>query len=436
MAFASELHQTVLPMSILVEQPRHTDGTRKDVYIADSRIEAIGNVPEKQQASADRTIDASNMLIAPSFTNGHSHAAMTLMRGWADDLPLETWLKEKIWPVEERLSPEDIYWGTRLACLEMIKSGTTHFNDMYWEFEQICEAVTDSGIRAHVSGVFIDQFDEEVARDQIEQSKRNAELIENYPDRVRFALGPHAVYTVSPESLEWASGYSRDQGVPMNIHLAETRQDVENCREEHGCSPVEYLDRHGGLHKQTVIAHGLWVTDDDIELIADRNARVVYNPVANLKLASGLDFPYDTYREAGVPIMLGTDGVASNNNHDLFEEIKTAALLQKQVQDDPSALPAREAFELATKTPAEIFDLPIGRLAEGALADVMLLDLSHPSLSPVHDAYSLLTYAASGGAVDTVICNGEVIMEDRTVDGEEKVRDRAGEHAQKLVSSV
>ncbi len=273
-------------MSILIEQPRHPDGSRKDVYIADGRIKRIGNISPEQRTGADHTIQASDRLIAPSLSNGHSHAAMTLMRGWEDDLPLDTWLKEKIWPVEDRLSPDDIYWGTRLACVEMIKSGTTHFNDMYWEFEQICQAVSDSGIRAHVSGVFIDQFDEEMAQKQIEQSKRHAEQIDTFPDRVQFALGPHAIYTVSRESLEWASTYSREQEIPMNIHLAETRTDVENCQEQHGCSPVEYLDRLGGLHEHTVIAHGLWVSDDDIELIADRGARVVYNPIASWPRAS------------------------------------------------------------------------------------------------------------------------------------------------------
>ncbi len=421
-------------MSILIESPIHIDGTRQDIYIEDRTIQHIGEVPPRNRNNADHTIKASKKLISPSLKNGHTHAGMSLLRGWEDDLPLQTWLEEKIWPVEEHLTPEDIYWGTRLACLEMIKSGTTFCNDMYWEFDAICRAVSDSGMRARVSGVFIDHFDEDIADQQIEQARENAEQIDNYPDRVQFALGPHATYTVSRKSLEWAGTFSRENEIPLNIHLAETKEDVNKCKEQFKCTPIEYLDRLGALHAQTVLFHGIWVTKDDVQRIAEREAQVVYNPISNLKLASGMDFPLQAYQDAGVSVCLGTDGVASNNNHDLFEEIKMAALLQKQRTNDPEALPASEAFRLATSAPADIFDTPCGTIQEGERADLILVDLTSPSLTPLHEEESHLTYAASGGCVDTVICDGELLMENRQVREESKIRDRATEHAMDLIN--
>jgi len=423
-------------VSILIQTARTLDRSGCDVYIENGSIEHVGSVPDEKRNEADRVIRGENKLLVPGLINGHTHSAMTLFRGWGDDLPLETWLNERIWPAEARLTQEDVYWGTRLACLEMIKSGTTFFNDMYWEFNQICRAVTDSGLRAEVSGVFIDQFDTEKAREQRDASKKHAEEVRSYPDRVSYALGPHAVYTVSEASLEWAATFTRERDLQLHIHAAETDSDVEECRAKHGVSPIRFLDQLGALHERTVLAHGVWVDEDDIRRIAESGASVVHNPQSNLKLATGMSFPLDAYREAGVPVCLGTDGVAANNSYSLFEEIKSTALLQKGLQNDPEAVPAGEAWSLATHNAADVFRLDAGRVQEGAAADLILIDLDHPALQPLHDVHSNLVYAASEGVVHTTICDGEVLMEDREVPGEDEVRQQAAERAYQLVNRV
>jgi 5-methylthioadenosine/S-adenosylhomocysteine deaminase len=344
--------------------------------------------------------------------NGHTHAAMTLFRGFGDDLPLQTWLEDKIWPLEEKLTDEDVYWATRLACLEMIRTGTTFFNDMYWEFEAIKDAVADSGIRARISGVFIDQFDEELADQQRQMNRELADQREDLPGRIDFALGPHSIYTVSADSLEWIANFSRDQDIPVHIHLAETEWEVEDCREKHGTTPVRYLDQMNFFHDGVVAAHGLWLEDEEIQILAENDVSVIYNPMSNLKLTSGADFRYEALRDAGVQVCLGTDGVASNNNLNLFEEIKTASLLQKNRTSDPTTLPAQEAFGLATRQAADVFELNAGRIEEGRQADFMLIDTNtaETALADVHDTNSLLAYALTPDAIDTVICSGDVLM--------------------------
>ncbi len=423
-------------MTILIENLRTIDQASCDIYIEDNLITRIGEVTEQQRQSADLVLDGTDKLAVPGLMNGHTHGAMTLLRGWGDDLPLDTWLNERIWPAEARLTEGDVYWGTRLACLEMIRSGTTFFNDMYWNFSSICRAIEDSGLRAIVSGVFIDHFDLDKAREQIEASREHAEEISNYPDRISYALGPHALYTVSKNSLEWAAQHTREHDLPLHIHVAETEKDVKECREKHDQSPVQYLNELGVIHERTVIAHGVWVDEEDIRILAESGASVVHNPLSNYKLSTGTSFPYKRYIDAGVPVCLGTDGAAANNSYNLFEEIKMTALLQKGMQNDPEAVPADEAWSLATDVPADVFRLDAGRLEEGKKADLILIDLNHPALQPLHDVYSQLAYASPEGAVDTTICDGEVLMENRNVPGEQEILENASKRAHHLVEKV
>lgn len=391
-------------------------GERTNIKIDNGVIESIGPLAGDKK-SFDQTIDGSDLLACPSLLNGHTHASMTLFRGFGDDLPLQQWLEEKIWPREALLDHDMVYWGTRLAILEMIQTGTTFFNDMYWEFDAICEAVEDSGVRAMVSGVFIDQFDEEMAEQQRNRNKELFQRIDELTDRVQFALGPHSIYTVSPESLRWIGEFSREHDLPVHIHLSETKKEVENCQEQHGKTPVEYLDDLSFLHENVIAAHALWLTDSDIEIMAEQDVSVIYNPLSNLKLTAGDDFPYQKLKEAGVTIGLGTDGVASNNNLNLWEEIKMASLIQKNRQKDATTLPAQEAFGLATYAPAEIFGLNSGRIQEGANADLVLLRENHPSLSlsDIHNEASHLAYAMTPDAIDTVVVGGEILMENGTI---------------------
>ncbi|MFB6345656.1 MAG: amidohydrolase [bacterium] len=324
-------------MSLLIEETQH-DGETVDILVKDTTIRTVGSVSDTDKQAADRVIEGRGTLVVPTLKNGHTHAAMTLFRGFGDDLPLQEWLEEKIWPLEDNLTEEDVYWATRLACEEMIRTGTTFFNDMYWEFDGTVEAVADSGIRAMVAGVFIDQFDEELAEQQRQANRELYDRVEELPDRVQFALGPHSIYTVSPDSLEWVAQFSRDHDLYTHIHLAETKHEVEQCKENHGTTPVRYLNELGFFHDRVVAAHGLWMEDEEIQILADNDVSVVYNPISNLKLTSGSDFRYQDLKEAGVDVCLGTDGVASNNNFNLFEEIKTASILQKNRNGDATVL--------------------------------------------------------------------------------------------------
>ncbi len=419
-------------MSILLENVRH-DGEKTDILIDGNRIDTIGDIDPDRREHVETRLDGERCLAMPGLMNSHTHAAMTLFRGYGDDLPLQEWLEQKIWPAEDKLTEDDVYWGTRLACLEMIRTGTTFLNEMYWHFHGACRAISDSGLRAMVSAVFIDHFEEKKAREQQERNQEYYREVDQYPDRIQFTVGPHSVYTVSPESLEWAGTFSKENNVPLHIHAAETEQEVKECEEQHNRRPIAYLDELGVLHEDTVLAHGLWLSDQDIERIGESGAAVVHNPLPNYKMASGCHFRYRELREAGVPVLLGTDGPASNSNLNLFEEVKMAALTQKVLQGDASTLPAEEALALATVEPASFFHLDVGTLEEGNLADLVLLDPDHPSLVPLHNEASVVAYASGGMAVDTVICDGNILMENRNIEGEEEVLREVRERAKRIV---
>lgn len=402
-------------MTLVIENISLNDETT-EILIKNSTIQKIGQIAPDVKSDANQRIDGDGNLAVPTLHNGHTHAAMTLFRGFGDDMPLQEWLEEKIWPLEEQLTDEDVYWATRLACLEMIRTGTTFFNDMYWEFEAIHRAVEDSGLRAMISGVFIDQFDDELAA---QQQRANESLYEKYGaenGKVKFALGPHSVYTVSRESLEWIAQFSREHDLPVHIHLAETEWEIEQCKEQHGKTPVRFLDQIDFLHDKVIAAHAIWVDNEEIELLAQNGVSVVHNPLSNLKLTAGDDFPYAKLREAGVPICFGTDGVSSNNNLNLLEEIKMSSLIQKNRLDDPTLIPADQAFGLGTRKASKIFGLNSGSIEEGKLADLMLVetDQASMSLSKIHNSDSHLSYTLTPEAIDTVVCGGEILLENGT----------------------
>lgn len=420
-------------MSICIENV-YVQSERQDLWIRENTIEEIGSGSSGRKEEADQLIDGSDQIALPTLMNGHSHAAMTLFRGVADDRPLQEWLEDYIWPLEEQLDQEKVYWGTRLGCLEMIRSGTTFLNEMYWEYDGVVQAISDSRIRGMVSGVLIDQFDEEQARQERDRNRKRFEQSKELPERVQFSLGPHSIYTVSPESLEWVAEYSRKHGIYTHIHLSETEWERNFCQENYGTTPVRFLDNMDFFHDRVVIAHGLWLDREEIEILGEHNVATVYNPLANLKLTSGDQFCYDQLREEGIQVCLGTDGPASNNNLNLLEEIKMASLIQKNRQQEAAALPASEAVNLATRRPAEVFGLNCGTLAEGKLADLMLVDVNTPSmsLSTIHDTDSHVAYTMSPASIDTVICDGNVVMKHGVIDGEEEVLKEARSIAREL----
>jgi len=375
-------------------------------------------------------LDAAGLALVPPLVNGHTHAAMTLMRGYGDDLPLMQWLQDRIWPTEAKLTADDVYWGTRLACLEMIRSGTVRFWDMYWQPEAVARAVGDAGIRASVALPLIDGLDPDKSDALRVEAEHTLDALANSGARVTPTLGPHAIYTVSEKSLQWVAELSEERQLPVHIHLSETEGEVHDCVAAHGVRPALYLDRIGLLTPRTLLAHGVWLDDSELALIGERGATVVTNPVSNLKLAVGGVFPYANARKHGVPVGLGTDGAASNNALDLFQDVKHLALMQKHLTGDPAAMPASEAWAVATGQRAPVLGQS-GRIAAGEPADFLLVRADAPELTP-GDLIANLVYAASGSVVDTTMVAGRVLMRGGEVGGEAEVRDGAIASAQRL----
>ena len=404
------------------------DDTAVGLRCEGGSIAAIG--PDVAPQEGDEVIDGSGMALVPGLVNAHTHAGMTLFRGYADDRPLMEWLTEYIWPVEKRMSDDDVYWGTRLACVEMIRTGTTSFWDMYWHAEAAAKAVEDAGVRAVTAAPLIDDSDPDKSERACADAQRSLDAIDEAGGELaRPGFAPHAVYSVSERSLRWVAERAAELGLPVQIHLSETEDEVTNCVEEHGERPAAYLDRVGLLGPQTVLAHGCWLDMAELELIAHRGATVVTNPVANLKLAVGRVFPYRDARQAGVEVGLGTDGPGSNNSLDLLSDAKTFALLQKNEARDPAAVTAGEVLEIATGRRSGLLG---GRgLEQGAPADFLLVRSDDPELS-LGTLDAGLVYSASGSIVDTTVVNGRVLMRGGVVEGEDEIVARARECAQGL----
>ncbi len=412
------------------------DGDTVGVRCVDGAIEAIG--PDVEARAGDETIEAGGMPLLPALVNGHTHAAMTLFRGYGGDLPLMRWLEEKIWPVEAKLDDEDVYWGARLACAEMTRNGVARFWDMYWQPQAIARAVEDAGLRAHIGGPLFDldgRTEETKARILAETETLSAQ-----GPTIEPSLAPHSIYTVSEGLLRWVGETAAERGLAIHIHLSETEKEVADCLEAHGDRPAAYLDRLGLLGQRTVLAHGVWLDEAELELVAARGATVVANPAANMKLAVGGTMPYPAARRAGVAVGLGTDGPGSNDSLDLLSDLKLFALSQRHASGDATAVPAPEALAIAcgARAPAlrdRSLPGPVATAAEllvpGAPADFLLLRGAGPELG-LGDLASDLVYAASGSVVDTTVVAGRVLMRGGTVDGVEEIVARAAERARRL----
>jgi 5-methylthioadenosine/S-adenosylhomocysteine deaminase len=392
----------------------------------EGRIVALG--PGVGAETGDEEIDAGGAPLVPALVNGHTHAAMTLFRGYGGDLPLMRWLQEKIWPVEAKLDAEDVYWGTRLACVEMIRTGTARFWDMYWHPEATSRAVRDAGLRATVGGPLFGHGDDTA---EIEATAlANLEAQEEFrPDGIEPGLAPHSIYIAGEKLLRWTAEVAVERGLTVQIHLSETEKEVEDCLAIHGLRPAHYLDRVGLLGERTVLAHGVWLDRSELELIAERDCTVVTNPVANMKLAVGGVFPYPAAREAGVAVGLGTDGAGSNDSLDLLADLKVFALAQRHAAREATAIGAGEAWGVATGEAAPL--LGGGRLAVGEPADFLLLRGGTHELG-LGDLASDLVYAASGSVVDTTVVGGRVLMRNGRVEGAAEVVACAAERAEGL----
>ncbi|HOE17344.1 MAG TPA: amidohydrolase [Syntrophorhabdaceae bacterium] len=406
-------------------------GATQDIFINNGSIEEISGRCTRE---ADKVINGRNKAALPSLINGHTHAAMTLFRGFADDMPLKNWLEEKIWALESKLTEEDVYWGTKLACLEMIKNGVTAFNDMYWHWEGTARAAAEMGVRGLISAVFIDMFDRKKGQEQIELNRALFDLSERYKPYVTFTFGPHAIYTVSEGSLQWMRDFSEKHNILIHMHLAETLDENRFADEKYGLTPVKFLDRIGVLSERFIGCHGCVLNEDDCRTLRERRAKLVHIPVSNLKLAVGSIFPHFLMKNEGIPYCFGTDGCASNNHLDLIETMKFASLIAKFANHDPTMLPARETFDIATKAAAGIFNLGDWEIEVGKSPDIILIDLNRPEFVPNFDIWSDIVYASNGSVVDTVICMGRVLMENRYVPGEEDILRKVKKTAKALVA--
>ena len=418
-------------MSILIENVL-LNGQKKNIFIEENIIKYIGT--EKKQS--DTIISGTDKVALPTLVNGHTHAAMTLLRGYGDDLPLHTWLQEKIWPIEAKLTKEDIYWGAKLACLEMIRTGTTLFNDMYWHIEEVAKAVEEMGVRGVLAAPLLDFHDPEKARqEQAHLETFFEEVPKRYSSRIQFALGPHAIYTVSSENLRWVAEFGTKNNLMQHIHISETEKEVLDCLKLHKKRPVEYLQELGFLNSRVISAHSVWLDEKELDLFQEYDVAAVHNPCANMKLAVGNVFPYPKIEKRGIRFCIGTDGCSSNNNLDMFEELKFAALMQKWHNNDPTMLPCQRLWNVATQKAHEIFQVNAGILKEGKLADLMLVDLRQPQMTPRHDLISNLVYSISGNLIDTVICDGKILMQGQRIKGEEEILARSNEIAVRLTSA-
>ncbi len=409
-------------------------GTVTDVLVEGNRIAAIGALGDRPEEPAPGTtvIDAhGTQAILPPFYNAHTHAAMTLLRGYAEDLELATWLGDHIWPAEAQLTEDDVYAGSRLAILEMIKSGTVFFNDMYWEQTATARAAADMGVRAEIGLLHIAGPDGRPNSRAVEGNEALLAAAADLPERITVSDAPHSVYATSEAMLRRISEESQEAGRRVHIHASETAAEVNDCLAAHGRTPIGYLDSLGLLRESTILAHCVHLTADDLALIADKNAVVAHMAVSNLKLCSGF-FHHEDAVKAGCRIVLGTDGAASNNSLSMFGEMKTAALLAKSQAGSPLAGRGDHILGAATREAAAAFGLDAGIVEVGAVADFMLVDLSNHVMVSDHSLTANLVYSADPSVVSTVVCDGEILMNERHVPNEAEIVAEAREASRRI----
>jgi len=391
-----------------------------ELLIEKGRIASVGCASDRpvgwRQSKADRVIEASGCAVLPGLVNAHNHAAMSLFRGYADDLPLMRWLEDRIWPLEAELDEDSICAGTALAVLEMIRGGTTAFADMYFMMDKVAAVVKRAGMRAVLARGLAGTGSEPMAG--IEETRElAAKWHKGAGGRIRVAVGPHAPYTCEPELLRRLAALARELKLPVHTHVAETRDEIKIIEERYGATPVQYLEREGlfdGL--RVTAAHCVHLSDDDVKILADRRVGVVHCPGSNLKLAAGIA-PLAKLLEAGVHVGLGTDGPASAGALDMWEQMRLAANLQKALTGQADVVTARQVLAMATCGGARVIGLSghVGAIIPGMAADVIIVNLERAHLYPPHDVVSALVYAGHPDDVQTVIVAGEPIMEERLV---------------------
>ncbi len=405
------------------------EGSRKDILICKgliSKIEPSGSRADWELAGDVEIMDCSGKVALPGFINMHTHSPMSLMRGLGEDMLFHEWL-DSIWKAEENLDAEYVYWATKVACIEMIRTGTTTFNDQYWFFDASVKAASEMGLRIATGYDIMDKGDPEESERQKAQCEAKSEpFLSSDTSGLIYGLAFHAIYSVREEMMLWAADYADRHSLNLHIHLCETRKEVEDCKAAHGgLTPVEYLDRLGILSERIIAAHTLWVTPHDIEILARRGVNCVHNINSNAKLASGYRFYYNEMRDAGINICLGTDGCASSNNLDMLEAMKTSAIFQKAWREDPSALPLPELLDMATINGARALKFNGGRIEPGAAADISIIDTDNTFFLSEGPFLANLVYSAHSDCIDSVICNGRFLMRHREIEGEKEILSQA-----------
>ena len=376
----------------------------------------------------DTTINCENKLATSGFINTHTHAAMVLFRSYADDMQLMDWLQNKIWPIEAKLSANDIYWGSMLAICEMLKSGTTTFADMYFFMNETAKAVEQTGIRAVLArGLAGDDSSDDT------KILENAQLFKDWHNeadgRITVMFGPHAPYTCSKKFIQRVITQAKKLDAGIHIHLSETKGEVENCVSKYGKTPIEHMNDIGLFECPTIAAHCVFITDEEISLMSEKGVSVAHNPQSNLKLASGVA-PVDKMLKNGIVLGLGTDGASSNNNLDMYEEMRLVSMLHKGISNDPLVITAKESFEMATINGAKALKLnKIGSIEAGYKADIVLYDIDKPHWQPKFNLCNNFVYAGGAGDVDTVIIDGKILLQKGTLltIDEERVKYEIGE---------
>jgi len=386
------------------------------VGISGTSIDYVGDYSADLEENYNTVINCRGKIVMPGFVNAHNHSPMSILRNYADDLKLMDWLFNKVFPIEDRLTSEAVHAAANLAILEMLKSGTTCFSDMYFFMDMVAQAVDNSGMRAVLSrGLQGESGEEELdyrLSDNIEfyKSYHNA-----FSGRVKVMFGPHSVYTCSLPYLKKVAAKSAQMNISVQIHLSETRDEVKNCVEKYGVSPIKLADSAGLLNERTLAAHCVFIDDEDIEILRKRKVNVVHNPGSNMKLGSGVA-PIAKLLEKGINVALGTDGASSNNNLDMLEEMRMATYLQKVITEDPTALPVDQVIKMATVNGARALEIHnLGKIETGMKADIIIIDTEKAHYYPKHNVKSSLIYSGNSADVETVIIDGRIIMKDREV---------------------
>jgi 5-methylthioadenosine/S-adenosylhomocysteine deaminase len=417
-----ENFKRVLFMSSILLKNIEVAGNLSDILIVNERIASVVPAGEGSEAvPADEVVDCTGKAAAPGFVNMHTHAGMAMMRGIGEDIAFHEWL-DRIWKVESNIDEEYVYHATKVACLEMIKTGTTTFNDHYWHMPMAHKAAMELGLRPVLAYVICDRNDPEESERQKIQCREMYDEYLKWNDHSVFAIAVHAIYSVREEMIVWSVNFAREHGLKIHIHVSETQKEITDCMAQHGgMSPVEYLDSLGVLGPDVIAAHTLWLSDNDIRILGERGVTCVHNVNSNLKLASGYRFLYNELRDAGANICLGTDGCASSNNLDMLETMKTSAMIQKAWREDPSAMPLNELIDMATANGGKALGLDVGRIKAGALADILIVDTQNYNFLSPGSFEANLVYSAHSDCIDSVICNGRFIMRGRVVPGESEI---------------